>query len=213
MSVHPALMTVMSKLSVITLKDPLIAHVAPDTLEMEHHAPVNHHVQCNNNHNYNEVRDRSTPQCFCIHITFIQRPVCKSIRAFLLSIQTSTSVRPTPITVMSKLSVITLKDPLIAHVAPDTLEMEHHAPVNHHVQCNNNHNYNEVRDRSTPQCFCIHITFIQRPVCKSIRTFLLSIQTSTSVRPTPIIVMSKLSVITLRDRLIAHATLDTLEME
>ena len=44
MSVHPALMTVMSKLSVITLRDPLIAHAALDTLEMEHHAPVNHHV-------------------------------------------------------------------------------------------------------------------------------------------------------------------------
>ena len=124
MSVHPALMNVMSKLSVITLKDPLIAHAAPDTLEMEHHAPVNHQVQCNKNHNYNEVRDRSTPQCFCIHITFIQRPVCKSIRTFLLSIQTSTSVGPTPITVMSKLSVITLRDPLIAHAALDTLEME-----------------------------------------------------------------------------------------
>ena len=124
MSVHPALMTVMSKLSVITLRDPLIAHAAPDTLEMEHHAPVNHHVQCNKNHNYNEVRDRSTPQCFCIHITFIQRPVCKSIRTFLLSIQTSTSVGPTPITVMSKLSVITLRDPLTVHAALDTLEME-----------------------------------------------------------------------------------------
>ena len=124
MSVHPALMTVMSKLSVITLKDRLIAHAAPDTLEMEHHAPVNHHVQCNKNHNYNEVRDTSTPQRFCIHITFIQRPVCKSIRTFLLSIQTSTSVGPTPITVTSKLSVITLRDPLIAHVALDTLEME-----------------------------------------------------------------------------------------
>ena len=44
MNVHPALMTVMSKLSVITLRDPLIAHAALDTLEMEHHAPVNHHV-------------------------------------------------------------------------------------------------------------------------------------------------------------------------
>ena len=124
MSVHPTPITVMSKLSVITLKDRLIAHAAPDTLEMEHHAPVNHHVQCNKNHNYNEVRDRSTPQCFCIHITFIQGPVCKSIRAFLLSIQTSTSVRPTPMIVMSKLSVITLRDPLTAHAALDTLEME-----------------------------------------------------------------------------------------
>ena len=57
MSVHPALMTVMSKLSVITLKDRLIAHAAPDTLEMEHHAPViNHHVQNSKNHNYNVVK-------------------------------------------------------------------------------------------------------------------------------------------------------------
>ena len=37
--------TVMPLLSVITLRDPLIAHAALDTLEMEHHAPVNHHVQ------------------------------------------------------------------------------------------------------------------------------------------------------------------------
>ena len=44
MSVQPALTTVMSKLSVITLRDPLIAHAPPDTLEMEHHAPVNHYV-------------------------------------------------------------------------------------------------------------------------------------------------------------------------
>ena len=35
---------------------------------------------------------------------------------------------------MPMLSVITLRDPLIAHAALDTLEMEHHAPVNHHVQ-------------------------------------------------------------------------------
>ena len=51
-----------------------------------------------------------------------------------LSIQILMSVHPTPMTVMSKLSVITLRDPLIAHAPPDTLEiMEHHAPVNHHV--------------------------------------------------------------------------------
>ena len=50
-----------------------------------------------------------------------------------LSIQILMSVHPTPITVMSKLSVITRRDPLIAHAPPDTLEMEHHAPVNHHV--------------------------------------------------------------------------------
>ena len=41
-----------------------------------------------------------------------------------LSIQILMSVHPTPITVMSRLSVITLRDPLIAHAAPDTLEME-----------------------------------------------------------------------------------------
>ena len=35
---------------------------------------------------------------------------------------------------MPLLPVITLRDPLIAHAALDTLEMEHHAPVNHHVQ-------------------------------------------------------------------------------
>ena len=41
-----------------------------------------------------------------------------------LSIQILMSVHPTPTTVMSKLSVITLRDPLIAHAALDTLEME-----------------------------------------------------------------------------------------
>ena len=66
-----------------------------------------------------------------------------------LSIQILMSVRPTFITVMSKLSVITLRDRLIARAALDTQEMEHHAPVNHHVQCNKNHNYNEVRVGST----------------------------------------------------------------
>ena len=30
---------------------------------------------------------------------------------------------------MPMLSVITLRDLIIAHAAPDTLEMEHHAPV------------------------------------------------------------------------------------
>ena len=41
-----------------------------------------------------------------------------------LSIQILMSVHPTPITVMSRLSVITLRDPLIVHAALDTLEME-----------------------------------------------------------------------------------------
>ena len=39
------------------------------------------------------------------------------------------------ITAMLMLSAITLRDPLIAHVALDTLEMEHRAPVNSRGQC------------------------------------------------------------------------------
>ena len=40
------------------------------------------------------------------------------------------SVQPTSITVMLMLSVITLRDLITAHAAPDTQEMEHHAVVN-----------------------------------------------------------------------------------
>ena len=43
--------------------------------------------------------------------------------------QISTSVQQTSITVMPMLSVITLRDLITAHVALDTLEMEHHAMV------------------------------------------------------------------------------------
>ena len=49
----------------------------------------------------------------------------------LFSFQILTSVQPSPITVMSMLSVITLMDRITAHAALDTLEMEHHALVNH----------------------------------------------------------------------------------
>ena len=42
MSVPPTSMTVMSMLCVITLMDRITAHVPLDTLEMEHHVPVNH---------------------------------------------------------------------------------------------------------------------------------------------------------------------------
>ena len=49
----------------------------------------------------------------------------------LVSFQILTSVQPSPITVMSMLSVITLMDLITAHAALDTLKMEHHAPVNH----------------------------------------------------------------------------------
>ena len=47
----------------------------------------------------------------------------------MLSFQILTSVRLTSITVMPMLSVVTLRDLIIAHAALDTLEMEHHAPV------------------------------------------------------------------------------------
>ena len=49
----------------------------------------------------------------------------------LVSFQILMSVQPTSITVMSMLSVITLMDRITAHAALDTLEMEHHVPVNH----------------------------------------------------------------------------------
>ena len=61
--------------------------------------------------------------------------------------------------------------------------------------------------------FSIHITLLKEAGRQNLEHSFLSIQTSTSVRPTPITVMSKLSVIPLRDRLIAHAALDTLEIE
>ena len=51
----------------------------------------------------------------------------------ILYFQILTSVRPTSITVIPMLSVITPRDRITAHVVLDTLEMEHHAPVNHHT--------------------------------------------------------------------------------
>ena len=58
-------------LSAIILRDLTTAHAALVTLEMEHCAPVNHHVQYNKNRYYNEVRDSSTQyiKYFSIHIT------------------------------------------------------------------------------------------------------------------------------------------------
>ena len=47
------------------------------------------------------------------------------------AIQILTSVALTSITVMQMLSVIKLMDVITAHVALDTLEMEHHAPVDY----------------------------------------------------------------------------------
>ena len=44
-------------------------------------------------------------------------------------------VQPTSITVMTMLSVITLRDLINARVALGTMEMEHLAPVNYHGQC------------------------------------------------------------------------------
>ena len=49
----------------------------------------------------------------------------------ILSFQILTSVPLTSITVMSMLSAITLRGLITAHAALDTLEMEHHASVNH----------------------------------------------------------------------------------
>ena len=69
--------------SATTLRDLITAHAARVTLEMEHCAPVNHHVQYNKNRNYNEVRDSSTPyiKYFSIHITlFIYRGRSAKIR-------------------------------------------------------------------------------------------------------------------------------------
>ena len=47
----------------------------------------------------------------------------------LLDFQISTSVQPTSMNVMPMPSAITLRDLLTAHVALDTLEMEHRAMV------------------------------------------------------------------------------------
>ena len=47
------------------------------------------------------------------------------------AIQILTSVALTSITVMQMLSVIKLMDVITAHAALDTLEMEHHAPVDY----------------------------------------------------------------------------------
>ena len=49
----------------------------------------------------------------------------------ILSFQILTSVPLTSITVMPMLSAITLRGLITAHAALDTLEMEHHASVNH----------------------------------------------------------------------------------
>ena len=47
----------------------------------------------------------------------------------LFDFQISTSVQPTSIHVMPMLSALALRDPITAHAALDTLEMEHHAMV------------------------------------------------------------------------------------
>ena len=49
----------------------------------------------------------------------------------LLSFQILTSVPLISITVMPMLSAVTLRGLITAHAALDTLEMEHHASVNH----------------------------------------------------------------------------------
>ena len=72
--------------------------------------------------NYNEVRNNPKVLLYPHYLT-VEAGLQKLEHSFL-SIQILTSVRLTFITVMSKLSVITLRDPLIAHAALDTLEME-----------------------------------------------------------------------------------------
>ena len=54
-----------------------------------------------------------------------------NIFLIILSFQILASVPLTSITVMPMLSAITLRGLITAHVALDTLEMEHHASVNH----------------------------------------------------------------------------------
>ena len=54
---------------------------------------------------------------------------------YFFSFQILTSVRPTSITVMPMLSVITLRDLITAHAALDILEMEHHATVIFKIFC------------------------------------------------------------------------------
>ena len=53
---------------------------------------------------------------------------------YFFSFQILTSVRPTSITVMPMLSVITLRDLITAHAALDILEMDCHARVNHQAK-------------------------------------------------------------------------------
>ena len=63
--------------------------------------------------------------CLCYQLCNCE---CES-RYVFFDFQISTSVQQTSLTVMSMLSVITLRDLITAHVALDTLEMEHHAMV------------------------------------------------------------------------------------
>ena len=68
-------------------------------------------------------------------IGYEPQPIKLCSGTFILSFQMSTSVQPTSITVMTMLSVITLRDLINARVALGTMEMEHLAPVNYHGQC------------------------------------------------------------------------------
>ena len=68
-------------------------------------------------------------------IGYEPQPIKLCSGTFILSFQISTSVQPTSITVMTMLSVITLRDLINARVALGTMEMEHLAPVNYHGQC------------------------------------------------------------------------------
>ena len=120
-------------LSVITLMVLITAHAAPDTLEMEHHAVVNYQANCILKWLY-PYSDWGTKLSFCCDISNILGGCFVLSKYFLIpfSFQILTSVQPSPIiTVMSMLSVITLMDRITAHAALDTLEMEHHALVNH----------------------------------------------------------------------------------
>ena len=66
-------------------------------------------------------------------IGYDPQPIKLCSGTLILSFQILTSVQPTSTTVMTMLSVITLRDLINARVALGTMEMEHLAPVNYYI--------------------------------------------------------------------------------
>ena len=66
-------------------------------------------------------------------IGYDPQPIKLCSGTLILSFQILTSVQPTSTTVITMLSVITLRDLINARVALGTMEMEHLAPVNYYI--------------------------------------------------------------------------------